>query len=105
MVTLATWSRALPWQQVAKLFGCAWGTVAAAVEEAVAYGLSHRDLGELTHVGIDEISRKRGHVYVTNVYDLITKRLIWSGEGRSEDTLNACFDFLGPERVTKLQGI
>ena len=51
MVTLATWSRTLPWQQVAKLFGCAWGTVATAVEEAVEYGLAKRDLGELTHVG------------------------------------------------------
>ena len=30
---------------------------------------SQRDLSELTDVGIDEISRKRGHVYVTNVYD------------------------------------
>jgi transposase len=105
MVTLATWSRTLPWQQVAKLFGCAWGTVAAAVEEAVEYGLAKRDLGELTHVGIDEISRKRGHVYVTNVYDLIAKRLVWSGAGRSADTLKAFFDFLGPERIGKLKGI
>ena len=37
MVTLATWARALPWQQVARLFRCSWGTVATAVEEAVAY--------------------------------------------------------------------
>ena len=57
MVTLAEWSRTLPWRQVPTLFGCAWGTVAAAVEEAVAYGLAQRDLSELTHVGIDEISR------------------------------------------------
>ena len=31
MVTLATWARALPWQQVARLFRCSWGTVATAV--------------------------------------------------------------------------
>ena len=36
MVTLATWTRVLPWKQVARLFRCAWGTVATAVEEAVA---------------------------------------------------------------------
>ncbi len=30
--------------------------VATAVEEAVAYGLAHRDLDGLTHIGIDEIS-------------------------------------------------
>ena len=44
--------------------------MATAVEEAVAYGPAHRDLEHLTHIGIDEISRKRGHVYVTTVYDL-----------------------------------
>ena len=70
MVVLATWARTLPWQQVARLFRCSWGTVATAVEEAVAYGLAQQDLADLTHIGVDEISRKRGHVYVTNVYDL-----------------------------------
>jgi len=105
LVTLATWARALPWEQVARLFRCSWGTVATAVEAAVAYGLAHRDLDQLTHIGIDEISRKRGHVYVTNVYDLARKRLVWSGEGRTLDTLNAFFDFLGPERTAALEGI
>ena len=85
MVVLATWARTLPWQQVARLFRCSWGTVATAVEEAVAYGLAQQDLADLTHIGIDEISRKRGHVYVTNVYDLARKRLVWSGPGRTQE--------------------
>ena len=105
MVTLATWTRILPWKQVAQLFRCAWGTVATAVEEAVAYGLVHRDLEGLSHIGIDEISRKRGHVYVTNVYDLRSKRLVWSGEERSKETLEAFFKFLGPEKTAALDGI
>jgi len=105
LVTLATWARALPWVQVARLFQCSWGTVATAVEEAVAFGLAHRDLDQLTHIGIDEISRKRGHVYVTNVYDLVHKRLVWSGEGRTMDTLHAFFDVLGPQHTTALEGI
>ena len=105
MVTLATWTRVLPWKQVAQLFRCAWGTVASAVEEAVMYGLANRDLAGLTHIGMDEISRKRGHVYVTNVYDLERKRLVWSGEGRSQETLEAFFEFLGPERTAALEGV
>ena len=88
LVTIATWTRVLPWQQVATLFGCAWGTVERAVEAAVVYGLAHRDLTGVTHIGIDEISRKKGHVYVTNVYDLTRKRLLWSGAGRSQATLD-----------------
>ena len=105
LVTIATWTRVLPWQQVATLFGCAWGTVERAVEAAVTYGLAHRDLTGVTHIGIDEISRKKGHVYVTNVYDLGRKRLLWSGEGRTQATLEAFFDFLGPDRTAALEGI
>ena len=97
LVTIATWSRVLPWQQVAVLFGCAWGTVERAVEAAVAHGLAHRDLSDVTHIGIDEISRKKGHVYVTNVYDLERKRLLWSGEGRTQATLEGiCCDMWQP---------
>ena len=93
------------WYTVAKLFNCAWGTVASAVKVVVDYGLKHRDLSGITHIGIDEISRKKGHVYLTNVYDLHSKTLIWSGEGRTKETLRSFFKYLGPERTDKLQGI
>ena len=64
-----------------------------------------RACADLTHIGIDEISRKRGHVYVTNVYDLNARRLVWSGEGRSKKTLETFFDWLGEERTGKLEGV
>lgn len=105
MVTLATWARILTWKQVAKLFHCSWSTVAEAVDEAVTYGLAHCDLSSVTHIGIDEISRKRGHVYVTNVYDLKHQRLLWSGEGRAKETLEGFFDWFGQERTQQLEGI
>lgn len=88
---LATWCKLLPWDQVAQLYGVHWNTVATAVREAVNYGLAHRKLGSVLYIGIDEISRRKGHVYVTNVYDLEEKRLLWSGEGRSKETLEAFF--------------
>ena len=58
MVTLAKWARSLPWRQVARLFGCSRAMVAGAVEEAVSFGLAHRDLEGLSHIGVDEISRR-----------------------------------------------
>lgn len=105
MVTLATWARILTWKQVAKLFHCSWSTVEAAVDEAVAYGMAHRDLSGVSHIGIDEISRKRGHVYVTNVYDLKSRRLLWSGEGRARQTLEGFFDWFGQEHTDHLEGV
>lgn len=102
---LATWARLLPWLEVARLFRCSWGTVAAAVDFVVTYGLENRDLAGITHIGIDELSRRKGHQYLTNVYDLKAKRLIWSGEGRSEETLREFFDFFGEQRAKQLRGI
>jgi len=71
----------------------------------VVFGLARRDLSGVTHIGIDEISRQKGHVYLTNVYDLKSGTLIWSGEGRTRETLHAFFDFFGKERTANLVGI
>lgn len=58
---------------------------------AVSYGLAHRELGEVLYIGVDELSRRKEHVYVTNVYDLKEKRLLWSGEGNDKEALKAFF--------------
>lgn len=105
IVALATWSRLLPWDTVAKLFGVSWTMVVTAVGAAVDHGLARRDLSKLRFIGVDEISRKRRHVYHTNVYDLETKTLIWSKEGRSKDTLHAFFDSIGPAQTASIEGI
>ena len=102
---LASWARLLPWLVVARTFRCSWGTVAAAVDTVVEYGLANRDLSGVRMIGIDEISRKKGHVYLTNVYDLESKILIWSGEGRTKDTLRKFFNFLGQEKAAQLKGV
>jgi len=104
-VTIATWARLLPWLTVAKLMECSWTTVSSAVEFVVEHGLVHRDLSAITHIGIDEISRQKGHVYLTNVYDLNAGTLIWSGEGRTKETLTEFFTFFGEERAKELQGV
>ena len=106
-VELAQWARLLAWDVVARLYGVAWGTVLAAVEQAVAYGLARRDLSGLRAIGIDELSRRKGHVYHTNVYDIgsTPRRLIWSGEGRTKETLRRFFDDLGEERAAGLEAI
>jgi transposase len=102
---LASWCKLLPWKQVADLFGVHWNTVAAAVRQAVAYGLAHREMGKVLYIGIDEVSRRKGHVYVTNVYDLEEKRLLWSGEGRSQDTLRAFFKEHGEALEQGVKGV
>jgi len=105
VVVLATWARLLAWDVVAHLFGVSWSTVRGAVGKAVEHGLTHRDDSGVRFLGIDEISRKKGHVYHTQVYDLQGKRLLWSAEGRSKDTLDRFFDEWGEERIAAIEGI
>ena len=105
VILLATWARLLAWDVVAGLFSVSWSTVRAAVQRAVEYGLAHREDGEVYYLGIDEISRRRGHIYHTQVYDLGAKRLLWSGEGRKEETLRRFFDEWGAEKTARIRGI
>lgn len=107
VVELATWSRLLAWDVVARLYGVSWATVRQAVEQAVAYGLARRDLSSLRVIGVDELSRRKGHVYHTNVYDIGTspRRLLWSGEGRTKATLRRFFDDIGPARAQQLEAV
>lgn len=104
-VVLATWSKIVAWKVVGQLFGFHWNTVRKAVKNVVDYGLANRDLGSLIYIGIDEISRKRGHVYHTQVYDLMEKRLLWSGEDRTSETLEDFFDYLGQDRCEHIEAV
>ena len=49
-------------------------------------------------IGIDEISYKKGHRYLTVVVDHDSRRLIWAAAGRDTHTLGRFFDLLGPDR-------
>lgn len=95
---LATWARRLSWKQTAQAFATSWDTVARAVRRAVDWGLAHRLVEGVKALGIDEIAWKKGHKYLTLVYqiDAERRRLLWIGEGRKETTLQRFFDELGP---------
>ncbi len=99
---LATLARQMSWREVAEHFGVDWKTVAATVHRAVAWGLEHRSLEPVRVIGIDEVSRKKGHHYLTLVYDLRQGRLLWVGEDRTEATLEGFFAWLGSERAHQL---
>lgn len=102
---LAQFARLLPWKTVSNLFGVAWNTVAAAVRRTVEYGLAHRTLDVVLAIGIDELSRRKGQVYVTNVYDLKEGGLLWSGEGRGQDTMKRFFKEHGEALRDKRIGV
>jgi len=105
IIVLATWAKLLSIDVVARLFDVNWATVGAAVQHAVEYGLSHRCLSGLLYIGVDEVSRRKGHVYHTHVYDLADKRLLWSAEGRGREVIERFFEELGEEKAHSLKGV
>jgi len=104
---LAQWARRLSWSEVGTIFGTSWDTVFRAVEKAVNWGLESRDLDGIKNIGVDELSRKKGHIYATLVYQLDSncRRLLWIGDERKEKTLAQFFDWFGEKRTATLEAI
>lgn len=104
---LASWAKRLSWKETAEVFRTSWESVFRSVEMAVEWGRFHLDLDGITSIGIDEIAWKRGHKYLTLVYQIDThsKRLLWIGEERKMKTLLRFFRWLGKERSHQLDYI
>jgi transposase len=104
---LARWAKRLSWKETAEAFSTSWYHVFHSVEMAVSWGLANRDLTGIEAIGVDEIQWRRGHKYLTLVYqiDVSCKRLLWIGEERKEATLTSFFDWFGTERSERLQFI
>jgi transposase len=90
---------------VAELLRVAWRTVGRIVarvgKEAETSTGTDRLVG-LRRIGIDEISHKRGHRYLTVVVDHDTGRLVWAAPGHDEQTLERFFVALGTDRASQL---
>jgi hypothetical protein len=67
---LAGWARRLSWKEVATVFHTTWEHVRNSVHHAVAWGLVRRDVSGAQAIGGDEIQWRRGHHYLTLVYQV-----------------------------------
>ena len=101
---VAVLARELSWQGTARQYGLDWKSVASIVRRAVDYGLQHRKRPPVRVIGIDEVSRRKGQVYLTVVYDLERRVLLWVGDDRTEEAVKPFFtQELGPRRCRTLQ--
>jgi transposase len=88
---------------VTQLMRITWRTVGAIITRVWADADATVDRFEqLRRIGIDEVSYRKHHRYLTVVVDHDTGRLLWARAGRSKDTMRAFFDVLGPERSRQL---
>jgi transposase len=82
---------------VSLLFGISWRTVANIAERLVDELLDPERLSNLRRIGVDEISFRKRHRYLTVVTDHDTGDVVWVGEGKCSDTLRGFFEALTPE--------
>ena len=99
-------ARDAPKSVVAQLMRVDWATVGRMIERVVDEALERRDpLEGLRLVGIDEVSYRKGHRYLTVVVDHERGAVVWCARGRSADTLRQFFRDLGPERALLLEAV
>jgi transposase len=90
---------------ISRLLRLTWRSVARIVSRVVAEARPRLRLDGLERIGIDEISYRRGRRFLTVVVDHGSGRVVWVGEGHSQQTLDAFFDELGPERTAALRAV
>jgi transposase len=102
---LAHWARRLSWQETARVFGTSWQRVFQAVRYAVMWGIVHDVWRDVHTLGVDEIAWRKGHSYLTMVYQLDEgrKRLLWVSQDREKKTLEKFFDCLGKEQSKQVK--
>jgi transposase len=82
----------ITWRTVGSIITRVWADVEAGIDRFEG----------LARIGIDEVSYRKHHHYLTVVVDHDTGQLVWAKSGRSKDTMRAFFDVLGPDRSRQL---
>jgi transposase len=91
---------------VTRLLRTSWETVAGIVGRVVAEHLDTRRLEGLYRLGVDEVSWRKGHRYLTVVADHDRDgTVVWAGEGRDHKTLERFYDELGEDGCAALEAV
>ena len=90
---------------ITRLVRITWRTVGRIVERVAADELDPGRLDGLFEIGVDEISWRKHHNYLTLVADHRSGKVIWGAEGRDAKTLDGFFDELGEQRSAQLTAV
>ncbi len=91
---------------ITRLVRISWEAVARIVVTVVAEQLDEARLDELDRIGVDEVSYRSGHRYLTVVADHDRDgAAVWAAEGHDHTVLERFYDELGEQRLARLQAI
>jgi len=90
---------------VCRLVRVDWDTVGRIITRVTDDGLDPDRLDNLFDIGVDEVSWKKRHNYITLVSDHQRRRIVWGHEGRDTATLDGFFDELGEQRAAQITAV
>ncbi|MHB1212481.1 MAG: ISL3 family transposase [Candidatus Nanopelagicales bacterium] len=91
---------------IATLLRSSWETIDAIVGRVVGEQLDAARLEGLLRIGVDEVSYRKGHRYLTVVADHDQGgRVVWAAEGKNAAVLEGFYDELGEAGCAALQAI
>lgn len=91
---------------VTNLLRTSWETVAGIVGRVVVEHVDSRRLENIYRIGVDEVSYRKGHRYLTVVADHDRDgAVIWAGEGRDHRVLEEFYDLLGDQGCAGLEAV
>jgi transposase len=90
---------------IARFLRVDWDTVGRICERVVATELDMERLAGLVSIGVDEVSWRKHHKYLTLVTDHVAGKVVWGKAGKDAATLDEFFAELGTERAGKLQTV
>jgi transposase len=91
---------------ITRLLRTSWETVAAIVERVVTEHTDGRRLANLVRIGVDEVSWRKGHRYLTVVADHDRNGVVvWAGEGKNHQVLEEFYDLLGEKGCAQLEAV
>jgi transposase len=88
---------------VQKVFRITWRTVGRIVERVYKRHRPEDPLEALKNIGVDEVSYRKGHRYLTLVSNHDTGRIVWAKKGKTSDTFAEFFKELGTDRCQKIE--
>jgi transposase len=90
---------------IARFLRIDWKTVGRICERVVAEKLDANRLDGLVTIGVDEVSWKKHHHYLTLVTDHDRKKIVFGAPGKDTTTMDGFFAELGTERAEQVQTV